>query len=303
MEKFYEHIERLLAQHDYVVIPNLGGFIVQIQSARILSDRIAPPHATIGFNTLMSHADGLLAIEISRTEQISYRKAVEHIDNEVENIKIRLKATGSVIIGDLGILQKNDIGSLTFSPIYKSNFLPQNLGLSDLYVKTKESQIVNENRKVVITMPSSRIIKYAAAAMLFFGLFFFSPRVSDMRQADYANLASISFENSTKSVTKNVKLQEAEKESIDSVKTSETVIPQVANDFHVIVASLPTHSSAEKFCKELIKDNFAEAHILPYSRTYRIAIQSFPHQEKAIEYMQNLRKTDTRFETAWVYSK
>lgn len=173
MEKFYEHIERLLAQHDYVVIPNLGGFIVQIQSARILSDRIAPPHATIGFNTLMSHADGLLAIEISRTEQISYRKAVELIDNEVENIKIRLKATGSVIIGNLGILQKNDIGSLTFSPIYKSNFLPQNLGLSDLYVKTKESQIANENRKVVITMPSSRIIKYAAAAMLFFGLFFF----------------------------------------------------------------------------------------------------------------------------------
>lgn len=299
MEKFYLHIEKLLAQHDYVVVPNLGGFIVQIQSARILSDRITPPHATIGFNALMSHSDGLLAIEISRTEQISYRKAAEYIDNEVERIKFSLKTSGSVIIGELGILQKNDFGSLTFSPIYKSNFLPQNLGLTDLYVKTKESRTLKEDRKVVIVMPSPKFIKYAAAAMLFFGLFFFSPHVSDVRQADYASLASISFENTTKIS----KPQGIKKDSVDTVKISEIAVPKISNDFHVVVASLPTNSSAEKFCNELIKDKFVEAHVLPSSRLYRVAIQSFPDRKKANEYMKSLRKIDPRFETAWVYSK
>lgn len=309
-----------MAQHDYVVVPNLGGFMVQMQSARILSDRITPPHATVGFNTLMNHADGLLAIEISRTEQISYRKAVEYIDNKVENLKIRLESNGSIIIGNLGILQKDNQGSLTFNPIYKSSFLPQNLGLSDLYVTTKKAQVIKENRTVVLTMPSSKSIKYAAAAMLAFGLFFVSPRVSDMRQADYANLASVSFVKSTKSIKK----QAVKIEPADSVETASVIIPKTTspkvisptkvvtpnatatkdeNNYHVIVASLPSQESAEKFCKELIKDHFAYAQVLPSSKMYRVAIQSFSDREKATDFIQSLRKVDGRFGAAWVFSK
>jgi len=102
VEKFCHHIEKLLAQHDYVVVPNLGGFVVQIQSAEILTDCITPPLSTIGFNPLMHHADGLLAIEIARSEQISYRKAMEYIVNEVENIKSNLNMVGNVSFGNLG---------------------------------------------------------------------------------------------------------------------------------------------------------------------------------------------------------
>jgi len=34
--KINQHIEKLLAYHDYVVVPGLGGFVVQMQSASIL---------------------------------------------------------------------------------------------------------------------------------------------------------------------------------------------------------------------------------------------------------------------------
>ena len=47
VEKFFQHIEKLLAQHDYVVVPNLGGFVVQLQSAQLLSDQITPPVAIV----------------------------------------------------------------------------------------------------------------------------------------------------------------------------------------------------------------------------------------------------------------
>ena len=83
MENLSQHIEKLLAQHDYVVVPELGGFVVQKQSAEILEDKILAPCATIGFNPLMLHGDGLLAIEISRSRKLSYRQAMEFVQKEV----------------------------------------------------------------------------------------------------------------------------------------------------------------------------------------------------------------------------
>ncbi len=104
----FQHIEKLLAQHDYVVVPELGGFVLQNQSAVILPDRIVPPLATISFNPLMHHADGLLAIEIARTEGISYRAAMEYLEREVNEIRLKLNTQNFLEIGNLGTLQKNE---------------------------------------------------------------------------------------------------------------------------------------------------------------------------------------------------
>lgn len=305
MVKFYQHIEKLLAQHDYVVVPNLGGFIVQMQSAKILSNRITPPHATIGFNPLMHHADGLLAIEISRTEQISYRKAVESIDKEVENIKVHLNNTGSAVIGDLGILQKTENGSLLFNPIYNSNFLPQNLGLFDLYLVNNEVEKVKENKKVTFTIPSSRTFKYAAASILVFGLLFISPQVNDMRQTDNANLASLNFEKKVHNIAPNsVKMNVLDSVPETEIKfkiSVENISSEAVMHYHVIVASLPTQSSATKLCDGLIHEKFEDAHVLSSSKRYRVAIQSFIDRKLAIEFMENLRKSNNQYETAWVY--
>ena len=315
MEKFYQHIERLLSQHDYVVVPNLGGFIVQMKSAKILSDRITPPHATIGFNTLMNNSDGLLAIEISRSEQISYRKAVEYIDSKVEYINLQLNTSGNIVIGDLGILQKNNQGSIIFNPVYKSGFLPQNIGLTDLYIVPKEIQRIHEKRKLTISIPSNGIMKYAAAAVIIIGLLVVSPHVSDIPKSNYASLASLSsvnsFENNEEqSIEKKVVLEkpvEVKKAGTDIKKTKE-LAKVINNDvetdnYHVIVASLPTRASAQKFCDELIKDKFTGARVLPSSKMYRVAIQSFKSKGPADEFIQNLRKSDVKFETAWIFSK
>ena len=299
MEKFCQHIEKLLAHHDFAVVPGLGGFVVQMQSAQLLPDRITPPLATIGFNPLMHHADGLLAIEISRSERISYRLAMEYIDKEVEAINYRLKSSGQVRLGNLGVVLKNKSGNLEFQPIEKADYLTQNYGLSDLYIRTRNSSTDKESGKITIKFRPSVFYKYAAACLLFGGLFLFSNPVSDVRQADYANFASLSFLN-------------APSVAIDSVTTTPTdttslVIqsqqPTESYDFHVIVASLGDQKSADKFCETLLENNFANAQVLPPVKTYRVAIQSFSDRNQAIEFMENLRKTDSRFETAWVLCK
>lgn len=295
MEKFCQHIEKLLAQHDYVVVPGLGGFVVQMQSALFLPDHITPPLATIGFNPLMHHADGLLAIEIARTDRISYRLAMEYIDNQVESLKTGIQSAGSIQFGNLGAFYSNEPGIMLFSPEVKVGFLPQNFELTNLYVSQKDKQITGSTPKITISLPSTRIFKYASAAMLVFGLFCISPKITDMRHVENAGIGSSVFYNApVKPVPATVTVP---------VIMKPVVIPvsQDSDKYHVIVASLPNQTTADDFCKELITGNFKTAHVLSPAKTFRVAIQSFSDREKAILYMENLRKTDKRFETAWVY--
>ena len=315
MEKFCQHIEKLLAQHDYVVVPNLGGFVVQMQSAQILPDRITPPLATIAFNPLMHHADGLLAIEIARTEKISYRKAVEYIEKEIEAIKLQLSSTGAIPFGNLGNISQDETGNLIFTPEPRADFLPQNFQLSDLFIATKELRTVESKKKITITMPSGNMFKYAAAAMILFGLFAVTPKVSDSQKASNASLVNITFASKPKVKPQAIAAVTADslKEGVDTIKIAaqkpkktnteietETEISKKVSGFHVIVASSATKESAERYRKELVADNFKEAQVLPPVKTYRVAIQSFSNREEAIRYMENLRQTDSRFETAWV---
>lgn len=298
MEKFCRHIEKLLAHHEYVVVPNLGGFVVQMKSAQILPDCITPPLATIGFNPLMLHADGLLAIEIARTEQISYRLAMEYIDKEVESIKFKLNSFGNAKIGNLGFIQKDSLGNFIFQPSENSGFLPQNLGLTDLYISELKANSVEEVRKITFTLPANRTFKYAAAVLLILGLFVFTNKVSDVKQTNNANLGTLNFVNSPKT-----EIQPALVAKPDSDSTrieSATIKLQEIERFHVVVASLPTQKSAETFCNSLIEDKFQTAHILSPVKTYRVAIKSFSDKIEAIQYMENLRKTDQKFEDAWV---
>ena len=293
MEKFCQHIEKLLAQHDYVVVPNLGGFVVQIQSASLLSDHITPPLSTIGFNPLMHHADGLLAIEIARSEKISYRMAMEYIEKQVEQLKADLQSNKNASFGNLGNFHRNKPGDLLFTPATEVEFLPQNFELTNLYISQKDTQNRDEKPRLTITLPSTRIFKYASVAMLIFGLFCISPRLTDMRRLDNANIVASAFYNSTQNTTISKAVAEEETPSAATVTEEQ-------QNFHVVVASLPNQSSADKFCKELVDADFTAAHVLPPTKIYRIAIQSFSDRDKAIQFMENLRKTDRRFETAWV---
>lgn len=295
-----KHIKKLLCYHDYVVVPQLGGFVVQKQSAILYPDRITPPLSTIGFNPLMKHADGLLAIEIARSEGITYRKAVELIDAEVDNIKSRLTHTGIYKIEEIGTISKSETGHIQFIPANDLNFIPANLGLSTLYVPQIKEKINTEKNKVTFTLPSINTIRNAAAVILFFVLLGFSQQVNKTGNTEYADLSSIAFANLPEiTVTPNTCTDTAIKNNL-----SETINTKDDNNlFHVVVASLPTRKSAEKFCNLLKEENFECAHVLTPVKTYRVVIQSFDDKQSAIEFMLKLRESDSRFSSAWVLCK
>lgn len=302
MAKINQHIEKLLAYHDYVVVPGLGGFVVQHQSARITAGHISAPASTVGFNSLMQHSDGLLAIEVARAEGITYRKAVEIIESEVKEFKHQLLQSTHSQLGNLGLFSLNENGSLHFVPCEKVDFLPLNIGINELFVSELERKIEKEAKKISFVLPTTKTFRYAAAAVLLSAMLMISPQMNDVRRAETADLLSLSMLKPTIETPAN-------SAPVLCPELTETKLPDGivqnndSNLYHVVVASLPTQLSADKLCESLKKENFECAHVLKPAKSYRVSIRSFAEKAEAIAFMENLRTSDERFETAWVLCK
>ncbi len=300
VEKIYEHIEKLLGRNDYVVVPGLGGFVLQQQSAAIIDNKLIAPRKTIAFNALMHHADGLLVIEIARTERISYRIAQELLQVEIKLFKKQLQVSGSFEFGNFGVFNLTDEGNYVFIPNTKAAFIPSNIGVVDLQLNdyTKQ-QLVPIKHK---SLSTKSILRYAAVFALLISLMFVSEQHPDRSRTQSAAIVSLSkLTTVAKTLTDTIAIADTTSQQAPQPTKDEMTINTKA--YHVVVASMPTQQSAEDYCKQLNELNFPAAKVLEPVKTYRVAIKSFTDKEEAIRYMENLRTTDERFSTAWVLCK
>lgn len=283
-----------------MIVPELGGFVLQNQPAVITSDSIEPPLAVISFNPLMKISDGLLAIELSRAEQISFREAVQLINTAVDSAKTILEKGKQLDMGSLGFLATNTDKKIIFTPADDSNFIPSNFGLTTLHMSARQ-QIVEEERRVIkIVLPSRRnMIKYAAAVALIAGLFFGAPKLNDA----YRNLGSLNPTTLLNQDNKKIEEPIVREVKAPEMKTQELVVVAPEANHHVIVSCMATQQDADDYCQWLKSLNYEKAHILPPIKTYRVAIESFVTKEEAVAFMQNLRKTKPQFAEAWVLSE
>jgi len=293
------HIETLLRRHDFVIVPGLGGFVYQYQSAVITKDTIEPPVVAVSFNPLMNVSDGLLAIETSRMEGISFREASAKITQEVEKIQASLNGRKNVEIGSLGFLQTSEEGKIIFTPSVSGHSVPANFGLSTLHYSP--AQPVAEPKVITFTMPPMRkIAQYAAVGIVAVGLFFAAPQLSDATK-NLANLlpfkqAKIEIENTVSPEPLKIVIPQSDYQ-VQAAAAESTEL-----NHHVIVSCMATQKDADQLCNELKSMNFEQAHVLPPIKTYRVAVESFATKAEAVQFMEQLRKSTPRFADAWVLS-
>ncbi len=303
-----DYIEQALVKHDCAIVPGLGGFVVQRESARILEDKVLPPHSTVGFNPLLTHTDGQLAADIMRDKEISYKEADALLNEWVNEWQRVLEAGRAVDMGKIGTLQRQPDGHIEFLPT-DMHFLPDNLGLSPIFRHRKELTIP---RKPSILLTYSRYVAACAA----FALLLFAPgNTPTSSYVDYATLDptiwtkqmlatpvaspdTCSLENleSTTGATDSI---------IPRLETSVEITPQKeateVYKFHLIVAALD-EVSAEKYCEKLREKGHDKAHVIPYKKgLYRIAIASYAQRQQALDAMETLRSQNSSYAKAWVY--
>lgn len=302
MEIFIRHIENLLIKNDFVIIPDFGGFVVQQQSARITAGKILPPLSVIGFNPLMRNQDGLLAMEIVRTEHIAYREAVAHIKAETEKIKQQLQQKGQLEFGRLGTLKTDEYNNFIFEPASEYNFLPVNFGLKPLHT-LQFNKPEKKAKTVTFTLPRSQVFRYAAVILILLGLFVMVPPLSDSSVADYASL--LPYTPATEQRTSSLQQEETQPTPkaatiVENNESANQPKETFKKEYHIVVGCLADLAAAEHFCNQLKRKNYNNAVVLPSIKTNRIVIESFIDREAAVVYMRNLRLTNKEFKNAWL---
>ena len=215
MERIIEHIERLLLQHDCVIIPDFGGFVLQSVSSDYLADDhlFTPARKEIVFNPALTHNDGLLTELYMQSHASNFSKACSLIKNDVAEMKNQLENNSELQFGSIGLIFKenerlffkpdkrnDDLYSIQFYGLPFFNFLPltsrNTLDINEfknleLETKTEMEHKINPNSKqgknVIYNIPVTRtfvqVITAAAAAVLLF-LVLPTP-VNDVNKASY----------------------------------------------------------------------------------------------------------------------
>ena len=186
--KLDKHIHELLFQHNCVIVPGLGGFIANFQSAHFNPSLqiFYPPSKKVAFNSDLKENDGILAKYVSKKQECSYDEANKSIHEAVRTIYERLKSDKLVEIEKVGFLRYNKENNIEFNPGSESNYLLSSFGMSPVQApaikriasdKTyKQNQAPEEiliapntyNRKLKIKQPWKILEVVPIAALLFY---------------------------------------------------------------------------------------------------------------------------------------
>lgn len=124
------YIEELLYENDCVILPTIGGFIVNPTTAQIdfVEQQLCPPTKAVSFNPKLVNNDGLLVHSISQKQHISYKQAQSDLETYTRKIEGELFNNQIVHFNNIGKLYFNSDSKLEFVPD-ETNFLRAAYGL------------------------------------------------------------------------------------------------------------------------------------------------------------------------------
>jgi hypothetical protein len=118
MTEFYSFLEHLLYEHECVIIPQLGGFVVNAKDFTFNEQegKIYPKKKYVAFNEKLKTDDRLLSTEWAKNKAISLKEASLDIAELSKRIKSELTSLGTVQLGILGTFTLNQENRISFSP-------------------------------------------------------------------------------------------------------------------------------------------------------------------------------------------
>ena len=336
---FIQAIESLLLEHDCVIIPNFGGFVINVQDFKFEEKEaiIHPRKKSIAFNERLKSDDGILAMHIVKQHIISQKKAFESVAAFGKEMKDGLKNNQPLAFGNLGTFSLTEESKIVFEPNQTFNYdldqfglysvstgarkkpvlveAPVEKSLEDLPTQTKEEvEEVQQPRKI-----TSKFYAYILLAFIVGGMgayiltepnskfvnSSFSPlTIRIKKEQKQEKILPISKAIAT-SKTANLVVTEEVKSGNEEIKP--VIVPkniEVSDHIFLVAASFKTIEKAELGKSELIQKGFQEATILPKLANetyYRISLGSAKNMDLAYAEAANLKK-EKKIDI-WVFKK
>jgi len=336
---FIQAIESLLLEHDCVIIPNFGGFVINVQDFKFDEKEaiIHPRKKSIAFNERLKSDDGILAMHIVKQHVISQKKAFESVAAFGKEMKDGLKNNQPFAFGNLGTFSLTEESKIVFEPNQTFNYdldqfglysvstgarkkpvlieAPVEKSLEDLPTQTKEEvEEVQQPRKI-----TSKFYAYILLAFIVGGMgayiltepnskfvnSSFSPlTIRIKKEQKQEKILPVSKAIAT-SKTANLVVTEEVESGNEEIKP--VIVPKnidVSDHIFLVAASFKTIEKAELGKSELIQKGFQEATILPKLANetyYRISLGSAKNMDLAYAEAANLKK-EKKIDI-WVFKK
>ncbi len=307
------HIEQLLMRHECVIVPNIGGFVVQRQNAHIdmSTGCLLPPSFTVGFNAQLVLNDSLIVQSYMEHYDYSYGEALNIIEDEVAQISEHIASGKSWEIYGVGTIALNAEGSYVFEPQSEGLLTPALFGLSAIYCAvpqkatnleqraSDESEIENESDEREYYKISKRFVHWTAAACALVLICFSIPYLS--RNVDTTQLMScVDFSKvydiipKAKVITPEIEVAETTQEITEETTEEETAEiieeqPTLSiNYYTVVLASYVSEKNAEAYKTRLESLGINDIEIIGEGKLRKVIAGHFETEEQAHELRRSL---------------
>ncbi len=146
---------QLLLDHECVILPNFGGFIVRESPCNFNASKdVLKPHSkSVFFNQHLQENDGLLINAISKNKQINYNEANTILENWINNLSTSIEGDGKASVGNIGIFFKGNEGSKWFTPDSALNLSLSTYGLRPVKAGVVAQEDIREETPVIELKP------------------------------------------------------------------------------------------------------------------------------------------------------
>ena len=285
MENLIKYTSKLIAQHNCVIIPELGAFLAHsIPASYNAEDGLfMPPHRTMGFNPQITVDDALLLSEYIDEQQFTYEEAGKALRKDVAKLRHDLSAKGIVRFGELGTFSMNVTGGISFDPAPNGIDDPYNFGFEPIAMP-----LLSQIDKKDIVIKRRNFKKYASIAVAAaLTLFFISP-IGDNAYAPSLKAGFVAVETAStvsEPVNEAVTINQCEIEPVADTVTeniitkSQTVEPIIEAQPEQVVA---VEVAEVPMAEPVVAEQPAEVHvIIENENSFHIIVASTPNEEKA----------------------
>ena len=306
-----EQISYLLLRHEYVVVPQLGGFIREQLPASY--DRVKhlayPPSAELHFNSEMAHSDGLLEERYALLLGLSLRRARLVLEEEVSQLRHQLIQQGSFHLAGIGEIRLTREGQLTFFPdatapaTSASAYGYAPLSLPTLPQADRAPRPSSYDSRYISLRLSKRALGYAAVIVIaLLALLPWGNKVETEQhyQAGFTPSTEVArqlFGNDPK---------KAEPTAQEATPKQGTIQWSTEQDgrYYIIIATERTEERINTYATQT-RSTLPEATLTalrsPRGRTIRLALMSFDTSAEAYTYLNKLVKEYPTHRSAWVF--
>ncbi|GAB6011858.1 HU domain-containing protein [Viscerimonas tarda] len=337
MKELISHIEFLLLQHEYVIIPNIGGFVLNREHAYVHeSGFIMPPVLSVGFNAELKYNDGLLAESYMQKHAISYDTALARIDADVKQIKSELTTRQAVSFGRLGALKLDD-GHIIYESSSQNDFNhPGVWGYSAVELKPLSDILSSANGSSGAALRIRRVVVGVASTAAAVALWAMFPSINEnlfqaiQHSGFYVNMnnvervaksieykspvsterdaildeyaGTIAERGLTPVVEEQVRVVVAAEELKPAKESPKPVFTNVKY-YYVIVGGDVNKNRAKNLLSNFKAKGFKNAALVESPERYRVYVAMFKDKTEADTFLTRFRAKHPAYQDAWLFAK